>query len=892
MRAAEIREQFIRAFSAWGHTPVPSAPLIPHNDPTLLFVNAGMVQFKSLFLGSAPPPYARAVSAQKCVRAGGKHNDLENVGQTHRHHTFFEMLGNFSFGDYFKKEAIAYAWEFLTRHLPLDPGRLWVTVYRDDDEAVALWKGHVSPERIVRLGDADNFWQMGETGPCGPCSEILFDQGEAVHPDCPGIGHCDCDRYLEIWNLVFMQYNKEAEGRLAPLPAPSIDTGMGLERIAAVCQGVQGNYRTDLFRPLFEAIASRAGRPVDEVMACPAGRVIADHLRAVTFLVGDGIFPGNEGRGYLLRRILRRAARFGKKIGLCDPFLHTLTGTVIEQMQTAYPELPERKSHIANVVLNEEERFIHTLNEGTQRLSDILHRLAPATGTPPHAPVNVLDGATVFTLYDTYGFPVDLTEEIAREEGFTLDRAGFQAAMAAQKERARRSWTGTLPRTDPIYEALWKEFGGTPFTGYERLTEPVTLLGMLKEGKRVDRAEAGETVEMLFDRTPFYGEAGGQVGDCGQISASLFSATISDTVKPLPDLHIHRATLGTSATSDRGVLRVGAVYQASVDAGARRNTARNHTATHLLHAALREALGDHVQQAGSRVSPDRLRFDFRHFAPLTESEIARIERRVNEETLRNVAVQTDLMEMNAALHSGAMALFGEKYGEQVRVVCISDFSRELCGGTHCAHTGEIGLFKIVREGSVASGIRRIEAVTGIGAGAWVGLQTERLREVAALLRVPADEAARKLALLLEQLRDREREIERLRAQALSASSGPSGAEPMARTIGAVQVLAQVIPPATIREIRAHADRLRDRLKSGVIVVGAPSPQKDAATLVVMVTPDCRLSASDLVRELALPIEGTGGGTAAMAQAGGKKVSMLDAAVMQTFEIVAGRMKQA
>jgi alanyl-tRNA synthetase len=885
MRAADIRGQFIRAFSEWGHTPVPSAPLIPHNDPTLLFVNAGMVQFKSLFLGSAPRPYARAVSAQKCVRAGGKHNDLENVGQTHRHHTFFEMLGNFSFGDYFKKEAIAYAWEFLTRHLLLDPARLWVTVYRDDDEAAALWKGHVAPERIVRLGEVDNFWQMGETGPCGPCSEILFDQGEAVHPDCPGIGHCDCDRYLEIWNLVFMQYNKEAEGQLVPLPAPSIDTGMGLERIAAVCQGMQSNYQTDLFRPLFAAIALCAGRPVDEVMAAPAGRVIADHLRAITFLISDGIFPGNEGRGYLLRRILRRAARFGKKIGLSDPFLHTLTGTVVEQMQTAYPELSERKSHIARVVLNEEERFIHTLNEGTQRLSNILQQLQSGA---------VLDGQTVFTLYDTYGFPVDLTEEIAREEGFTLDQTGFQAAMAAQKERARRSWTGTLPRTDPVYESLWKEFGGTPFTGYERLTEPVTLLGILKEGKRVDMAEVGETVELLFDRTPFYGEAGGQVGDCGKISASLFSATISDTVKPLPDLHIHRATLGmsaTSATSDRGALRVGSVYQASVDEGARRNTARNHTATHLLHAALREALGDHVQQAGSRVAPDRLRFDFRHFAPLTESEIARIERRVNEETLRNVAVRTDLMEMNAALHSGAMALFGEKYGEQVRVVCLSDFSRELCGGTHCAHTGEIGFFKIVREGSVASGIRRIEAVTGIGASAWVGTQTERLREVAALLRVPADEAARKLALLLGQLRDQEREIERLRAQSLSTASNSSGAEPMARTIGGVKVLAQVIPPATIKEVRAYADRLRDRLQSGVIVVGAPSPQKDAATLVVMVTSDCRLSAADLVRELAIPIEGTGGGSATMAQAGGKKVSMLGAAVARAFEVIAKQINQ-
>ncbi len=883
MRACEVRDQFIRAFSAWGHTPVSSAPLIPHNDATLLFVNAGMVQFKSLFLGLESRPYVRAVSAQKCIRAGGKHNDLEQVGRTARHHTFFEMLGNFSFGDYFKKEAIAYAWEFLTQRLRLDPSRLWVTVHHDDDDAAQLWKRWVASDRIIRLGDQDNFWQMGETGPCGPCSEILFDQGAVVHPDCPGIGACDCDRYLEVWNLVFMQYSREMDGRLTALPAPSIDTGMGLERISAVCQGVCDNYHTDLFRPLFDAIALCARLPLEEAMARPAGRVIADHLRAITFLISDGVFPSNEGRGYVLRRILRRAARFGKKLGVYDPFLHTLTGAVVGTMQTAYPELAERAAQVAQVVLGEEERFRHTLDEGTQRLSDVLDRLKKQGAS-------VLDGETVFTLYDTYGFPADLAEEVAREEGFSLDIGGFHAAMEAQKERARRSWagTGSLPKTDAIYDTLFKEFGETSFIGYERLTEPVTLLAILKEGKRVDAVESGEGIELLFDRTPFYAEAGGQVGDAGGLSGPSLFATISDTVKPMSELHIHRGRL------DRGALRVGTTYQVSVDETARHNTARNHTATHLLHAALREALGDHVQQAGSRVAPDRLRFDFRHFAPLTEAEIARIERRVNDATLRNIAVQTDVMDMNAALTLGAMALFGEKYGARVRVVCMSGFSRELCGGTHCAATGEIGLFKIVREGSVASGIRRIEAVTGLYAQDWVTLQAGSVREIAALLRVPPEEAVRKVAWLQGQMREKEREIERLRAQSLaSQEQGTAYPQVLVRTIGVLSVMSRTMPPATLKEVRAYADHLRDRLKSGVIVVGAPSPQEEAAAVVVMVTPDWsdRLSAADLVGEIARVIEGTGGGTATMAQGGGKRVAMLDTAVNQSLDVIAKQMNR-
>ncbi len=637
MNAAEVRSKFIRYFSSHGHKQVSSSPLVPSNDPTLLFTNAGMVQFKSTFLGEERRPYSRAVSSQKCMRAGGKHNDLENVGQTARHHTFFEMLGNFSFGDYFKEDAIAYAWELLTEGYQLDPSSLWVTVFHEDDEAAALWKKMIPSDRIIRLGEKDNFWQMGDVGPCGPCSEVMFDQGAAVHPDCPGIGQCDCDRYLEIWNLVFMQYSRGSDGKLISLPKPSIDTGMGLERLTAVSQGVLSNYDTDLFKPLFSAIAKSANCPEDEIRDSMSGRVIADHLRAITFLTSDGVVPSNEGRGYVLRRILRRAARFGKKLGFHDPFLFTLTGDVITLMQEAYPELVQNRRRINRIVLGEEERFIHTLNQGVQLIEELIQRLKLKGAT-------VLPGEELFRLYDTYGFPLDIAEEIAEEAEMALDRGGFHKAMESQKERARRSWVGDggprgVEKKNPLYRQVLEESGETRFTGYDHLEEVVTLLAIFKDGELVHSAHGGETVELMFNPSPFYAESGGQVGDRGTLASSSALVEITQTKKPLPDLFLHRGKVV------QGEITVGGRYDAIVDQDARRNTARNHTGTHLLHAVLREVLGDHVKQAGSLVTPDRLRFDFQHFSSLTGREIDRIEEGVNERIREAVLVQTRILKL-------------------------------------------------------------------------------------------------------------------------------------------------------------------------------------------------------------------------------------------------------
>ena len=873
MTSSEIRSKFIRYFVERGHTEVPSSPLIPEKDPTLLFTNAGMVQFKSVFLGEEKRPYTRAASSQKCMRAGGKHNDLDNVGQTARHHTFFEMLGNFSFGDYFKENAIDYAWELLTQGFRLDPARLWVTVFRDDDEAAELWRKHVPAERIVRLGEKDNFWSMGETGPCGPCSEILIDQGEQVHPGCPGIGKCDCDRYLEIWNLVFMQYNRDAQGKLTPLPKPSIDTGMGLERITAVCQGVLSNYETDLFQPIFKAIAERANKSEKEVRGTMAGRVIADHLRAITFLINDGVIPSNEGRGYVLRRILRRAARFGKQLGFHDPFLHAMTGAVIDTMRGPYPDLEQHRKQIAQAVLLEEERFIHTLNQGVQILEGIIAKVK-AQGK------QIIPGEDLFTLYDTYGFPLDLASEMAQEAGLGVDEAGFQAAMEVQRERARKSWVGAGEgeRGEPVYRALAEEVGKSRFTGYEHLEEEVILQAILKGTERVSSATGGESVDLIFNPTTFYAEGGGQVGDQGTLSSPTALVEISNTVKPLPDLHLHRAKI------IQGAVTVGDRYHVAVDADARKNAARNHTGTHILHAVLREVLGDHVKQAGSLVAPDRLRFDFYHFSALTEKEIDRIEARVNERIREDADVQTEVMETKDAIATGAMALFGEKYGEKVRVVRVADFSRELCGGTHCHGAGEIGLFKIVKESSVAAGIRRIEALTGPTAYQYVKHQERALREVSNLLRTRPEEVVQKAERLNTQLQEKDREIERLKSRAASPTTDPLA---NARKIGPVSLIAQKIPPAEIKEIRAQADRLRDRLKSGIIIVGAPDPKGEKVSIVVMVTPDwtSRLSASEIVKGISGVIEGTGGGKPEMAQAGGKRIEKLDAALDQAAQVI-------
>jgi len=876
MKAAEVRSQFMRYFSGHGHKEVASSLLVPSNDPTLLFTNAGMVQFKSTFLGDEERPYSRAVSSQKCMRAGGKHNDLENVGQTARHHTFFEMLGNFSFGDYFKEDAIAYAWELLTVGYHLAPSALWVTVFHEDDEAAALWKKIVPSDRIIRLGEKDNFWQMGDVGPCGPCSEIMFDQGPAVHPDCPGIGQCDCDRYLEIWNLVFMQYSRGIDGKLVPLPKPSIDTGMGLERLTAVCQGVLSNYDTDLFKPLFSAIAKCANRPEDEIRSSVSGRVIADHLRAITFLASDGVLPLNEGRGYVLRRILRRAARFGKKLGFHDPFLFTLTGDVITLMEEAYPELVQNRNRISRIILGEEERFIHTLNQGVQLIEELIHGLK-LKGT------TVLPGEEVFRLYDTYGFPLDIAEEIAGEAGMSLDQGGFHKAMEGQKERARRSWVGDggsqgAEKTSPLYREILHENGGTRFTGYEHLEEMVTLLAIFKEGKLVSSACGGESVELMFNPSPFYAESGGQVGDRGTLASSSTLVEIQQTTRPLPDLFLHRGKVL------HGSIEVGRGYDVIVDQDSRRDTARNHTGTHLLHAVLREVLGDHVKQAGSLVTPDRLRFDFQHFSPLTDREIDRIEEGVNERIREAVVVQTRLLNLKEAIATGAMALFDEKYGDQVRVVEVADFSKELCGGTHCRDTGEIGLFKVIRESSVAAGIRRIEALTGPGAYRWMKDQERTLQKLAAIFRSRPDEVLKKAERLLGQLEEKDREMEKLRSQHNKHSPDPLSS---VLKIGSLSVLSEKIPPANIRDVRAHADHLRDLLKSGLVIVGAPSPDANKVTLVVMVTSDWtdRFSAANIVKEIAGVIDGTGGGKREMAQAGGKNVEKLDQALERAIEII-------
>jgi alanyl-tRNA synthetase len=855
MLSSEIRSLFIRYFKEREHTEVPSSPLVPQGDPSLICTNAGMVQFKSTFLGEEKRPYVRAVSSQKCMRAGGKHNDLDQVGKTARHHTFFEMLGNFSFGDYFKKEAISFAWELVTDVFHLQKERLWITVYQDDDEAESLWKRYMPKERILRLGAKDNFWQMGETGPCGPCSEIFIDQGETLHANCPGIGFCDCDRYIEIWNLVFMQYNKSLAGTTS-LPNPSIDTGMGLERMTAVCQGVTSNYKTDLFAPIFGAIAQSIGRSIDETIDMMPARVVADHLRAMTFLISDGVIPSNEGPGYVLRRITRRAARFCKKLGLSS--IHTLTGTVIDTMNVPYPALSDNVNQISQMVRMEEEQFEETLIRGGAFLEEIIETVSKKGS-------QTIAGEDVFKLYDTYGFPVDLTLEVAEEAGLTIDSAGFESAMKIQQERARRSrfQTAAMPVSNNPSQALLMEAAPTSFTGYAHLEEEVTVLHIFKEGDSIQSACVGEQVDIVFNPSPFYGEGGGQVGDQGNLASNTSQITIEDTQKR-KEIFFHRARVVD------GVVSVGSVYHAQVDKVARQNTARNHTATHLLHAVLRETLGDHVKQAGSLVCPDKLRFDFQHFAALTQEQVDAVEARVNEHILTNSAVGTEVMAVADAMSSGAMALFGEKYGASVRVVQILDVSRELCGGTHCHNTGEIGLFKIVREGSVASGVRRIEAVTGVFA-------YQEIKKMEACLREGP-------ILLKNALKEKDREIEKLKSKQAIDAFNPL-LEPV--HVGSVPLLVNKMPPSSVKEMRVHADRLRDRLRSGIVIVGAVDPSGEKATLVIMVTPEwtALYPASLIASKMADLIGGTGGGKSDMAQAGGKSVDQLDSALEKSGDII-------
>lgn len=868
MKSHELRTAFLDYFVAQGHTLVPSAALIPQKDPTLLFTNAGMVQFKDVFLGSERRAYRRAVSSQKCMRAGGKHNDLEKVGWTGRHHTFFEMLGNFSFGDYFKKEAIEYAWEFLTDRLRLPKDRLFITFYQDDDEAGGLWRRMgVQPSRIVRLGEADNFWAMGETGPCGPCSEIVYDQGEGVvpashRPVCRGVS-CGCDRYLEIWNLVFMQYYRDGEGKLTPLPQPSIDTGMGLERITAVMQGVSSNYDTDLFRPLLAAAARMTDRDMKQVAIGMPGRVIADHIRAITFLISDGILPSNEGRGYVLRRVIRRAARYGRELGLSEPFLYRLTGECVDLMKGPYPELVRTRTLAAQVTQGEEERFIETLDQGLGLWAEVVHS-TQAQGR------SVIPGREAFRLYDTYGFPLDLASDIAREQGLTVDEAEYHAAMEEQKERARRAWV--VKEAASYYQEAASRFGKTEFLGYDSLEEEVRLLGILKEGKPVKRAIAGEVVELVLDRTPFYGESGGQVGDQGLLEHPSALAEIRTTVKPMQDLFIHQGQV------TQGEIVEGETYRAVVNQTARWGAARNHTATHILHAVLREILGEHVKQSGSLVAPDRLRFDFSHFSALTHRELKRIEEVVNERVRKDDPVQIHVMDFHEALRSGALAFFDDKYGDRVRVVRISEFSKELCGGTHCRKTGEVGLFKLVQESSIAAGMRRIEALTGETAYAYGRKQEEDLQEVATLLKVKPTEVVEKTQRLLAAFREKEKELERLKSQDITKEARAlSDTDIM--TVSGFKVVRKKFKDMEMSDLRLAADSIKSQIGSGITVVGSAT-SADVANLFITVTKDVanQVPANQVIAELAPLIEGKGGGRPESAQAGGKRPEGLDSAL--------------
>jgi alanyl-tRNA synthetase len=873
--ANELRRAFIRYFEQQGHQAVPSSALIPQADPTLLFTNAGMNQFKRVFLGEDTRAYKRAVTVQKCLRAGGKHNDLENVGYTRRHHTFFEMLGNFSFGDYFKEEAIRFGWEFLTDTVGLAKDRLWVTIFREDEEADRLWKKiGVPASRIVRCDEKDNFWQMADTGPCGPCSEIHFDQGVVVPGDDRPNG--DGDRVIEIWNLVFMQYNRDVAGALHPLPKPSIDTGMGLERLAAVAQGVLSNYDSDLFRPLLTAVAKRAGVQYgDNDQADRSMRVIADHLRAVAFLMTDGVLPSNEGRGYVLRRILRRAARHGRLLGIVEPFLYELTTSVVEQMRGAYSEVTRAASTILEATRGEEERFIATLDQGLPILNDIIEKTRAAGKT-------VLAGGDIFKLYDTYGFPMDLITEACREQGMIVDERGFDAAIEEQRTRARKTGGFEQVTARPVVGELAKRVGATLFVGYDRLESDSVLRAILKGEQLVKEASEGDDVEIALDATPFYAEGGGQVGDHGTLAGPEGLVEITDTTRPAPTLILHKGTV------QKGRIREGDQVRLVVNASTRQDAARNHTATHLVHAALRDLLGPHVKQYGSLVGPNRLRFDFAHFRPLSSRDIDDIESTVNEEIRKNEAVSAEVMSIQDAVAKGALAFFGDKYGEQVRVVSVESFSKELCGGTHVRQTGDIGLFRIVSEGGVAAGVRRIEAQTGSGAYALMKKLEADVRELSDVLKVGQSELTAKARKLLVQLKDKERELEELKLK----MAGGSTAASTAKTVAGVSVHVQRTDGLDVNGMRTLADQLRDKLKSGVIALGAASGDGKVSLLVV-VTKDLidRLKAGELIKIMAAEAGGSGGGRPEMAQAGGKDPAKLDAALEKVFGLVERAMQR-
>jgi len=875
LTTSEIRKQFLQYFKNKGHTIVPSSSLIPLQDPTLLFTNAGMVQFKNVFTGEGKRTYSRATSSQKCMRAGGKHNDLENVGLTSRHHTFFEMLGNFSFGDYFKQEAIEMSWEFLTSKLNLPSEKIWISIYQDDDEAFSIWNKQigVSDKKIVRMGEKDNYWAMGETGPCGPCSEIMIDQGEEVgcgKPTCK-VG-CDCDRFLELWNLVFMQFKRDAQGKQSPLPSPCIDTGMGLERIAAVLQDVISNYEIDLFKPLIHHIEKICHYEYGSNKTTDISiRVIVDHMRAIAFLINDGVLPSNEGRGYVLRRIIRRAARHGKKLKLDKPFLYHSCGVVAQVMEDAYPELIDSQTYVAKVVKAEEERFSETLDSGLRILSEEIELLKEEG-------MQQIPGELAFKLYDTYGFPLDLTIDIANEEGFTTDEIGFQSAMVVQRKRARESWKGYGEEgVDEIFRLLSTSGKRSTFMGYEQIVAASSVVALIKEGKEVASATEGNKVMILTEQTPFYGESGGQVGDTGIIEGKNLLVEVQDTLKPLPEIIIHMGMI------KKGSLHTGDNVTLKVAYGKRTAIALNHTATHLLQAALRQVLGNHVKQSGSLVTPERFRFDFTHFAAVSKEELEQVESIVNQNIRKNYLVETSIVPYQQAIQMGAMALFGEKYSDIVRMVKIEPISMELCGGTHTQRTGNIGLLKLFGESSVAAGIRRIEALTGEKALNYVNRKEKQLAELSYFLKAKPDELVTKVSKIIEEHKELKKEVETPNNKLLRRGSDTLLTQ--ARDIKGIKVIATCVEANTPKTLREFSDRIKEQLKSGIVILGGKGKEK--ALLIVAVTNDLlpQFHAGKIIKEIAKGIGGSGGGKADMAQAGGKEKHKLEETLEKAYGIV-------
>lgn len=850
----DIRQSFLDFFKSKNHEVVSSSSLVPANDPTLLFTNAGMVQFKDVFLGREKRDYKRATSSQRCVRAGGKHNDLENVGYTARHHTFFEMLGNFSFGDYFKREAIAYAWEYLTEELKIPESKLWITVYEDDDEAADIWLKEigVSPDRFSRCGKADNFWSMGDTGPCGPCSEIFYDHGEDIAGGPPGSDEAELDRYIEIWNLVFTQYDRDASGKLKPIPHPSVDTGMGLERITAVMQDVHNNYEIELFEKIIHAIKDLAGKKDLDVIS---SQVIADHIRSCSFLITDGVIPSNEGRGYVLRRIIRRAIRHGNKLGFNEPFFYKLVDVLEQVMGNAYPELAQSRSNIERVLIAEEERFAETLEQGLKVLDDVISKMES----------DVIQGEDVFRLYDTYGFPVDLTADIARERNLKVDMDGFNKAMAEQRKRARAASKFDVGVSVDTGDNLVSEF-----TGYERLKQKTTIIALYQDGRNVKTLKQGDVGGVILLETPFYAQSGGQVGDKGELFTDDVFFEIEDTKKQ-GQSHIHLGVLRT------GALKVGDVVRASVDQKRRIDIMRNHSATHLLHTALRNLLGDHVLQKGSLVADDRLRFDFSHNEPLTKQQIQEIERLVNSQILKNEETEVEVMSLDKAKASGAMSLFGEKYDDTVRVLNIGgDFSCELCGGTHVERAGDIGFFKIVSESGTASGVRRIEAVTGVGALNWIENAEVKLQRIAEILKTDIESVDSKLSIQIDKTRKLEKELEQLKGK--MASSAGSDMASDAETIEGIKIIAKSLEGIDPKTLRDTVDQLKNKLGTAAVILATVNDSK--VSLVAGVTQDVtdRIKAGDLVNHVAQQVGGKGGGRPDMAQAGGNDPSGLEDAL--------------